>query len=197
MNIKHTALIVYSLVAIYFLFNSFLTNYNVNNVTQINTGIAEAKTPLTIENYEAEIQLKEIKHYKGAIESSLIKKELEKHLNEDEVEIMLKISSLESGNRLDAIPPTKVLHCQRIDGSYYAIELMERNGLMVQATCGNDTQVYSEVSYGLFQILQSTAKRQCNGLDILKADMVEQVKCAVSIYQQSGYGAWATYSKIK
>lgn len=95
-------------------------------------------------------------------------------------------------------PPTIVYHCQKPNGTYTAIEIINKNGLNVQAYCSDYgwTQSGSEQSIGLAQILVSTWKGYgCEG-DIRAYKWDEQVDCAVKIKNKSGFGAWSTYNLL-
>lgn len=107
--------------------------------------------------------------------------ELDK-LGELDKETWLRIAQAESGFQVTVEPESWVKHCQRSDGSYYAVELSD---------CGDDIQVHQEKSYGVFQILPSTAKRVCE-LD-WKDSVETQTRCAVNIKNKSGFDSWSTF----
>jgi hypothetical protein len=100
-------------------------------------------------------------------------------LSNEEINNLVNIANKESSaHDPEIVPQTWVKHCQRPNGTYYAVEFGE---------CSY-REVHREKSIGIFQILPSTAKRQCGMTDITRVD--SQIDCAVMIYKQSGYGAW-------
>lgn len=137
----------------------------------------------------------------------LIIERLQSHnLTAEQVDTFYKIFRLESCRNPQTqdcfdtrkVPPTTVYHCRRDNGTYHAIELINREGLMVQAYCRDygSVQTGSEQSIGMAQILVSTWRGyQCEG-DIRAYDWEQQVDCAVKIYKQSGFNAWSTYRII-
>lgn len=117
----------------------------------------------------------------------LVRIELER-LGAPDVETFLRIGKAESSYRATAVPPVEVRHCQRTNGTYYVVEVLKGR----QDSCrGTDKQVYAEKSYGIFQILPSTAKRVCQGLDL--TDWKLQVRCAIQIQERSGFTQWTTF----
>lgn len=128
------------------------------------------------------------------------------HVSDKNIDTFLSIFELEScRNRkdkgcfaTDKVPKTAVYHCRRPDGSSVAVEIIDRNGVKVQAYCSDYgyKTTYKEQSVGMAQILVSTWKLyNCKG-NIYDYDYKEQVDCAVKIYKTSGFYPWSTYKLL-
>lgn len=114
-----------------------------------------------------------------------------KGLSEYESSTFIKIIGLESKWQLDARPYTVVNHCYTDTRGWFAIEVTSD---LRQDKCEYHGAIQGKVehSYGLFQILKSNS-------DKLGCDMSTwqgQVDCAIEVYRQQGFGAWATFYLI-
>jgi hypothetical protein len=183
------------------------------NITKASAPISEPNSynkSMKLEQTKEEFEVVEVIDFNSLDykeKRKLIVERLQTHnLTAEQIDTFYKIFRLESCRNPQIqdcfdtrkVPSTTVYHCRRDNGTYHAIELINRNGLMVQARCEDygSVQTGSEQSIGMAQILVSTWRGyQCEG-DIRDYDWEQQVDCAVKIYKQSGFGAWSTYRII-
>lgn len=199
----------YALYALFLILNSVLyTTYTVhaqiptqedNHEVKVNLQEEILRKPIKIEKVEVDFNSSD---YETKV--SMIKERLEYNkVSKSDIKTFLDIFHLESCRNIEAqdcfntqkTPPTMVFHCQKPDGSYEAIEIINKGGLNVQAHCSDYGWVRtgSEQSIGLAQILVTTWQGyKCDGA-IRDYDWKQQVDCAVKIKNTSGFSAWSTY----
>ena len=178
---------------------SLTTNYQVRAYDQV-TDTSSKKTEKKTEpiNVKVNFQQNYKTYYSNSDQNTrkfLITRYLESAgYSKTDIETFLKIGQLESGLQLDSVPPVFVKHCKRANGTYYVVEI-NKQGRQDYCRTG-DVEVHQERSYGIFQILPSTAKDyKCNkDLTTLEG----QLDCAIKLQKSSkGWNHWSTYQKIK
>lgn len=129
------------------------------------------------------------------VRQNLIRRYLEDvGYSENDIDTFLAIGQRESGLQLDSEPPVFVKHCRRANGSFYVVEINSTGG---QAECkAGDKQVHQEKSYGIFQILPSTAKGYGCSKDLTTLE--SQLECAVKLQKSTkSWNHWTTYKLVK
>lgn len=118
----------------------------------------------------------------------LVRKKLEQ-LGIDDIDRSMFIIGKESWFRDDIEPITWVKHCWT--GSGYRVVEVGTNGRQDECSNHGWSEVHKEKSIGLVQVLPSTAKRQCPGIDI--TNWQGQLECmSMLINTNLGYDHWTT-----
>ncbi len=181
-----TGILIYALVSYSYSYEKRITAQASEPIPMVVQGVAE-KTPTIIDPHFDEMT--------GVERFRFLQNYLSKtDLTNEEVNNLIGIAKLESCRDINdpkcfdlkKTPVTYVKHCKRPNGTFYAVEITKGK----QADCGKDQETMKEKSWGIFQILETTWKREgCTG-NIRESSAEEQADCAVIVYQKEGYNAW-------